>query len=84
MELNNPPEDPAMLAQIEARLGTDYSAVAVHAPAANQATGAAAYATGPGPIFFTNGQYDPEATMEGRRLLAHELTHVVQQGGSGR
>lgn len=80
MGLNNPPADPAMLAQIEARLGVDTSAVAVKQPAAGAATGAAAYAGG-SPIFFTAGEYDPAATMEGRRLLAHEATHVVQQGG---
>jgi len=33
-------------------------------------------------IVFANGQYAPE-TDRGRRLLAHELTHVVQQGQSG-
>ena len=33
-------------------------------------------------IFFGAGQYTP-ATREGRRLLAHELSHVVQQGQAG-
>lgn len=31
-------------------------------------------------IYFAPGQYDP-ASAEGRRLLAHELTHTFQQGG---
>ena len=30
-------------------------------------------------IFFGSGKYDPEGA-HGKRLLAHELTHVVQQG----
>ncbi|MEO5901214.1 MAG: DUF4157 domain-containing protein, partial [Ilumatobacteraceae bacterium] len=33
-------------------------------------------------IFFSEGAYDP-ASAQGQRLLAHELTHVVQQGGAG-
>lgn len=32
-------------------------------------------------VYFNAGQYNPETT-EGRRLLAHELTHVVQQNGT--
>jgi hypothetical protein len=35
-----------------------------------------------GNIAFAEGQYSP-GTDEGKRLLAHELTHVVQQGGGG-
>ena len=31
-------------------------------------------------IYFGRGQFQPSST-EGRRLLAHELTHVVQQSG---
>ena len=34
-------------------------------------------------IVFARGQYAPR-TMRGSRLLAHELVHVVQQGGSAR
>jgi Domain of unknown function (DUF4157) len=33
-------------------------------------------------IVFNKGQYDP-ASAEGKKLLAHELTHVVQQQGNG-
>ena len=33
-------------------------------------------------LFFAPGEFQPE-TPDGRRLLAHELTHVVQQGASG-
>lgn len=32
-------------------------------------------------VVFNSGEYQPE-TIQGRRLLAHELTHVVQQGGA--
>ena len=34
-------------------------------------------------IFFASGRYDPESSA-GARLLAHELTHVAQQGGQPR
>ena len=33
-------------------------------------------------IYVAGGQYAPNS-MEGKRLLAHELTHVVQQNGQG-
>src|SRR5262249_12047937 len=32
-------------------------------------------------IFFGHGEYDP-GSLAGRELLAHELTHVVQQRGT--
>ena len=32
-------------------------------------------------IYFGTGEYNP-STRDGKKLLAHELTHVVQQGGS--
>jgi len=32
-------------------------------------------------IYFNAGKYDPEST-QGKKLLAHELTHVVQQTGA--
>src|SRR6185369_1733155 len=41
---------------------------------------AAAYTVG-NHIVFSSGRFEPE-TPEGRRLLAHELTHVVQQSGT--
>jgi len=65
----------------EPRFGQDFSEVRVHkdAPAAEsaQAINARAYTTGRD-IVFGSGEYAPE-TGEGKRLLAHELTHVVQQ-----
>lgn len=70
----------------EPRFGRDLSAVRIHTGpgAARAASGidAHAYASGRH-IAFAAGQYRPH-THEGRRLLAHELAHVVQQDGSQR
>ncbi len=63
----------------------DFSDVRIHTgPVANQATaalGARAFTTG-SDIFFRQGEYRPNDPA-GQQLLAHELTHVVQQNGSG-
>ena len=68
----------------EPRFGDDFSQVRVHtgarAAASAQAVHARAYAIG-NDVVFGQGQYSPE-TPAGRYLLAHELTHVVQQNGS--
>jgi hypothetical protein len=65
----------------EPRFGCDFSSVRVHADsrAAESAgsLGASAYTAG-SKIAFARGRYAP-ATPSGRRLLAHELAHVVQQ-----
>ena len=70
-------------AYFEPRFGTDFSQVKVHtgAQAAESAeeVNAKAYTLGQDVVFGT-GQYAPK-TSEGRRLMAHELTHVVQQSG---
>jgi hypothetical protein len=42
---------------------------------------AQAFTTG-NDIYFNEGKYQPD-TQSGKSLLAHELTHVVQQGGGG-
>jgi len=66
----------------EPRFGLDFGAVRIHTDAAATAaaTGLSARAFTLGPdIFFGRGEYAP-ATSGGRRLLAHELAHVVQQG----
>ena len=69
----------------EPRFGFDFSRVRVHhdgeAATAAARLGAQAFTTG-ADIGFAEGQYAP-ATETGRSLLAHELTHVVQQGRSG-
>jgi hypothetical protein len=68
-------------ADMEAELGTDLSAVRIHqGAAADDATnsvGATAYTVGTD-VVLSSGRYAP-GTGEGRRLLAHELTHVRQQ-----
>jgi hypothetical protein len=61
--------------------GFDFSRVRIHtddrAASSARSINARAFAVG-NHIVFGAGQYDPD-TMAGRRLLAHELTHVVQQ-----
>ena len=69
-------------ALMESRFGHDFSKVRVHtdgkAAESAQAVNALAYTVG-SDIVLGTGQYAPE-TNEGKQLLAHELTHVVQQG----
>jgi hypothetical protein len=71
---------------MEPRFGHDFSGVRIHDdPVASRAAGsvsALAYAVGTN-IVFARGQYAPD-TQAGRRLLAHELAHVVQQGRAPR
>jgi uncharacterized protein DUF4157 len=80
------PLDPATRAFMEPRFGHDFSQVRVHTDAkaaeSAQAVNALAYTAGRD-VVFGPGQYVPE-TNDGRRLLAHELTHVMQQGGNVR
>jgi hypothetical protein len=65
-------------------LGHDFGDVNVHtdsqADSLSQDLGAKAFTTG-NDIYFQSGAYNPD-TSEGQRLISHELTHVVQQGGS--
>lgn len=67
--------------RMEPRFGHDLGSVRVHADreAAGLArsVGARAFTVG-SDVFFGEGQYQP-AAQEGQRLLAHELTHVLQQ-----
>jgi hypothetical protein len=71
--------------QMEALFGEDFGDVNVHADARAdglaRALQAKAFTTGKD-VFFKEGEYDPAGT-DGQRLIAHELTHVVQQGGDG-
>ncbi len=72
-----------------ASMGYDFNDVRVHtspeSDQLNKSMGAQAFTTG-SDIFFSDGAYDP-GSSSGQELLAHELTHVVQQGtgtaGSG-
>jgi hypothetical protein len=79
------PLSSASRAFFEPRFGRDFSAVRVHsdsqASRASQAVNARAFTVG-NSIAFGSGQYSPESDS-GRHLLAHELTHVVQQSGGG-
>jgi len=67
----------------EPRFGQDFSEVRVHsdetAAASASAIKASAYTAGHD-LAFATGRYAPE-TMDGQLLLAHELSHVVQQDG---
>jgi HEAT repeat protein len=68
----------------ESRFGHDFSAVRIHSDSRSaslaRSVNARAFTLGRD-IVFGAGEYSPE-TGEGARLLAHELTHVVQQQGS--
>lgn len=83
--VNSPgrPLDGPTRAFMERRFGHDFSRVRVHAD--GRATESAsrldarAYTVGRD-VVFGAGRYEPH-TSAGRRLLAHELSHVVQQGG---
>ena len=79
------PLAPPVRNQMESAFGADFSTVKVHTDTSavqmNQALGARAFTNG-ADIYFNQGNYSVNNT-EGKRLLAHELTHVVQQGASG-
>jgi hypothetical protein len=78
------PLEPASRAAMESRFGHSFDHVRVHADGAAAASardiGARAYTHG-AHIAFASGEYRPESPA-GRRLLAHELTHVLQQAGA--
>ncbi|GAA6616641.1 DUF4157 domain-containing protein [Scytonema sp. NUACC26] len=67
---------------MEQSFGADFSGVRVHADAQsdqlNQLIQAKAFTTGKD-IFFRQGAYDP-TSPGGQELIAHELTHTLQQG----
>ncbi|MFP5272431.1 eCIS core domain-containing protein [Coleofasciculus sp.] len=69
---------------MEQAFGADFSQVQVHTDSKsnklNQSIQAKAFTTGTD-IFFKQGEYQPD-NQPGQELLAHELTHVVQQNGS--
>jgi hypothetical protein len=70
---------------MEPSFGHDFSNVRVHADdtagASARAVNALAYTVG-NDLVFAAGQYSP-GTAKGARLIAHELTHVVQQAREG-
>jgi phage-related protein len=69
---------------MEHRFGADFSNVRIHtgAQAASLSADIHAHAfTHGGDIYFNSGKFSPD-TASGSRLLAHELTHTIQQGAS--
>jgi hypothetical protein len=76
------PLDSVTRSYFESRLGHSFANVRIHDDSDAHRDAAAlisrAFTVGPD-ISFGEGQYAP-GTEEGRRLLAHELTHTVQQG----
>jgi hypothetical protein len=79
------PMDPGSRAFMETRFSQDFSRVSVHtgelAAASADQIRARAYTLGHH-IVFGAGQYAPN-TLPGLKLIAHELTHVLQQGATG-
>ncbi len=71
-------------AEMEQGIGADFRGVNIHTDEKsanmNRELGAQAFTHGQD-IYFNAGKYNPDST-NGKRLLAHELTHVVQQGKS--
>ncbi len=78
--------DDSVRQPMEQAFGTDFSHVRVHtggqSDQLNRAIQAKAFTTGQD-IFFSQGAYAP-TSRGGQELLAHELTHVIQQAGGVR
>lgn len=76
--------DGGVRGQMESAFGADFGGVRVHtdseADALNRSLNARAFTAG-SDIFFRQEAYRPGSSA-GQELLAHELTHVVQQGGA--
>jgi hypothetical protein len=84
LESAGEPLDPAVRAAMQPSFGHDFSQVRVHtdrrASTSADAVNARAYTVGHH-VVFRSGSYGPRS-LDGQRLIAHELTHVVQQGGA--
>jgi hypothetical protein len=76
--------DTGIQTKMESGTGHDFSNVRVHtdskADTLSNSLGARAFTTGTD-IFFKQGEYNP-GSDEGQKLIAHESTHVIQQGGT--
>ncbi len=76
--------DAGVKRQMESSMGADFGGVRVHtdqrSDSLNRALSARAFTTGQD-VFFREGAYQPGSSV-GRELIAHELTHVVQQNGN--
>ena len=79
------PLESALREDMEQRFGYDFSRVRVHSDATAEQSArdvnAQAYTVGQD-IAFGAGRFAP-GSYEGQRLIAHELTHVIQQAGAG-
>lgn len=75
------PLEPQLKGKLESAMGADFSQVKVHTGSQsdqlNQSIQAKAFTTG-NDVFFKQGEYNP-SSRSGQELIAHELTHVVQQ-----
>ena len=72
------------LTEMNTSFGTDFSHVRIHKDSDSENLSESLHAqafTHGNDIYFNKGKYNPDGT-EGRSLLAHELTHVVQQNGA--
>ena len=78
------PLDPGLQRSMGQVMGADFSGVRVHTDAQsdqlNKSIQAKAFTTGQD-VFFRQGAYQP-GSRDGQGLIAHELTHVVQQTGA--
>lgn len=76
----------SLRAFMEERFGADFSVVRVHtddrAAALSRQLHARAFTVG-NHVYFAKGAYQPDSA-DGRELLAHELTHTIQQGAAPR
>ncbi len=70
--------------EMESKIGADFSGVRIHTDAnavqMSKEMGAKAFTHG-SDVYFNKGNYQPDSKA-GKHLLAHELTHTVQQGGA--
>lgn len=77
--------EPGLQRQMGQAMGADFSGVRVHtdgqADQLNRSIQAKAFTTGQD-VFFRQGAYEP-GSRSGQELIAHELTHVVQQSQGG-
>ena len=75
--------DPVLQRSMGQAMGADFSVVKIHTDTQsdqlNQVLQAKAFTTG-SDVFFRAGEYNP-TSKSGQELIAHELTHVVQQSG---
>jgi len=80
------PMEPLVRDYMEERLSADFARIRIHTDdvAAQMCTrlGAKAFTRG-AHVYFNQGRYDAE-TKQGKKLLAHELVHTIQQGASVR